>query len=43
MLDYGFDEGLDFEILEYNYLGEKIRQSDNQRVSKIEFINHFKV
>ena len=38
MLDYGFEQGLDFEVLEYNYKGEEIRKSDNQRVSKREFV-----
>ena len=27
MLDYGFEQGLDFEVLEYNYKGEEIRKS----------------
>lgn len=38
MLDYGFEQGLDFEVLEYNYMGEEIRKSDNQRVSKRDFM-----
>jgi len=37
MLDYGFEKGLDYEILEFNYLGHKIRKSDNQRVSKRDY------
>ena len=37
MLEYGFEEGFDYEIIEYNYLGDKIRKSDNQRVSKRDF------
>ena len=38
MLDYGFEKGLDFEPLEYNYKGEEIRKSDNQRVSKRDYL-----
>ena len=37
MLDYGFEKGFDYEIIEYNYLGDKIRKSDNQRVSKRDY------
>lgn len=37
MLEYGFEEGLDYEVIEYNYMGEIIRKSDNQRVSKRDY------
>lgn len=38
MVDYGFDENIDYEIIRFNYLGHIIRKSDGQHVSKIEYI-----
>ncbi len=34
----GFEKELDYQIIEYNYQGEEIRKSDNQRVSKRDFV-----
>lgn len=38
LLEYGFEKDVDYTTIEYNYLGEEIRKSDNQHVSKRDYI-----